>query len=109
MGMMTGTRGFKCVVAAALAVMVCLPLGGCSIEIKGGKRNNANTGNALDLKDSKWHTGSNGYGGSDSSSYRYVIVDTPDGEKHCIAFRDSGGAGGMSCWDKSDAGRSDGK
>ena len=31
------------------------------------------------------------------------------GEKHCIAFRDSGGAGGMSCWDKSDAGRSDGK
>ena len=54
MGMMTGTRGFKCVVAAALAVMVCLPLGGCSIEIKGGKRNNANTGNALDLKDGKW-------------------------------------------------------
>ncbi len=72
--MMTGTRGFKCVVAAALAVMVCLPLGGCGIEIKGGKRNDANTGNALlpIIKDGKWHTGSNGYGGSDSSSYRYV-------------------------------------
>ena len=39
--MMNGTRGFRCVMAAALAVMVCLPLGGCSIEIKGGKRDNA--------------------------------------------------------------------
>lgn len=98
-----GMRGFRCAVAAALAVVVCLPLGGCSIEIKGGKRDSANTGNALDLKDGKWHTGSNGYGGSDSSSYRYVTVDTPDGEKHCIVFRDSSGAGGMNCWDKPSA------
>lgn len=70
MSTMTRTRGSKRLAVAAMAVVLCLPLGGCSIEIKGGRHDSANTGNAMDLRDGKWHTGSNGYGGSDSSSYR---------------------------------------
>lgn len=103
MSTMTRARGAKRLAVAAVAAALCLPLGGCSIEIKGGRHDSTNTGNAMDLRDGKWHTGSNGYGGSDSSSYRYVTVNTPDGEKHCIVFRDSGGAGGMNCWDKPDS------
>ena len=94
--------------AVMLAMAICVSVGGCTIEIKGGKHASLN-GKALDLTDGKWHTGSNGYGGSDSSSYRYVTLKTPDGEKHCVVFRDSSGAGGMNCWDKQSESKDDTK
>ena len=105
---MARARAAKRAAAVVLAMATCVPVGGYTIEIKGGKRASLN-GKTLDLTDGKWHTGSNGYGGSDSSSYRYVTLKTPDGEKHCVVFRDSGGAGGMNCWDKQPESKGDTK
>ena len=82
--------------AVMLAMAICVSVGGCTIEIKGGKHASLN-GKALDLTDGKWHTGSNGYGGSESSSYRYVTLTTPDGEKPCFEFRASSSEGSNNC------------